>query len=126
MISEEALKEIVTLCDGDADKVDNIVKELKSKKITSIEELKIYAFKNDFSDFFEIKQYEHLYKYVEQLYEWKNNPRYTTLYLEEILDFLEDDMYEAEEDKDEEEIKRINLIYKDLMDSKFGSLVFDW
>lgn len=60
------------------------------------------------------------------------NDRYETIELDTVVDILQDRIYDAEEDEDiseeerEKKLARYREIEKYIIDSKFGSVVYDW
>lgn len=66
---------------------------------------------------------EPLKSYIKDEMYWE---RHMTITLDDIINSLEDDRYNAEEDGKPELLVELDKIEKFVIESKFGSVVFDW
>jgi hypothetical protein len=113
---------------------ESLIKELENctKRVKEIKEILLsmdngfdnwlkYAEKEDYSFLISEKKAPIFYKYFIDI---RGFDRYSTVNIEDVLDWLDDCEEELIEKSDDENI--IDKIQQELIDLNFGSMEFDW
>lgn len=114
-LDNKHLEELVNFCGGDTEKISNYILKLYNEDIKTIKDLSVNPIKNNYAFLIDKNKAPIFYDtYIKNRDDYE---RYQTITIDDILEHLEYGVIDE---------NIIEGLTKELIDIRFGSMIYDW